>query len=54
MHAGLPKETEESQYAPFTELNANHIKFYADFCWNMTEYWFAWHTFWINLLEEKS
>ncbi|MEM2759383.1 MAG: hypothetical protein QXU32_04935 [Nitrososphaerales archaeon] len=34
-------------------LDTELIAFYADFCWKMVEFWFAWHTYWINLLQDR-
>jgi hypothetical protein len=37
----------------YTQFSKATIESYADFCWKMTEYWFAWHTFWFNLLQDN-
>jgi len=37
--------------SPYIDLSKEMIEFWADYCWKMTQYWFSWHSFWLNLLQ---
>ncbi len=42
-----------ANHESYSESYMTLVKFYADVCWRMAEYWYGWHIYWLNLMRAR-